>query len=172
MSLASLHLGIEVPEYSVNVPWLVSRRSLYRYIPRVHFRFLPGPDGGWPVLKFTCLGIVGEFVFDFVTHPNRKLTKIQLSVDYTPISTENVVPSQLLSHLGNPRSRNMNIFRWFDDQIVIDCSVGIYFRRPDEPTFYSFSQLVICYSAGSPLHWNHPDVRKHPPFPFPGHFEG
>jgi len=169
MSLESYHPGVVVPEHSVTVPWLVSRRSLYRYIPRKHFRM---SAGNWPVLEFTCVGVTREFAFNFVAHPDSKLVGIQMLVDEIPIPTENAVPTELLRHLGSPRRRDTHIFRWWDDEIVVDCSVALERRQPHEPKVYSFSELNICYSAGLPFHWNHPEVRQYPPFPFPGHFKG
>jgi hypothetical protein len=144
--LKPLHLGIAVPEHSVTVPWLISRRSLYRYIPRKHFCFLLGPN---PLLNFTCLGIAGGFVFDFVSHPNLKLTGITLKVDDTPIATERAVPIQLLNHLGLPRSRDTHIFNWSDDKVGVCCSVAIERRQPDDAKVYSFSNLTIRYCADS-----------------------
>ncbi len=150
MFLEQLHHGILVPEYSLSVPWLVSPRSLYRYIPRKHFRFSPA---GWPLLRFTCLGINAEFGFNFVSHPEGRLVSLQMIVDDSPISTRDGVPTQLLDALGRPNRNETNYFRWFDDQIVVDCCVCVRRRNPEDPFVYEYSKIEICYSASWLGHW-------------------
>ena len=151
MSLTDLHQGIIVPEHSVVVPWLESRRSLYRYIPREHFTF---STGGWPQLRFTCLGIHADFAFNFVTHPERRLVAVDMAVDDSVISTMDGLPTSLVAALGDPTYRHTHDFRWVDEQIVVDCWTCIRRRDPGDPFVYEYSKLSIEFSAGWPNHWN------------------
>jgi hypothetical protein len=154
LALEQLHSGINIPEYSVTIPWLISEASLYRYVPQEHFRISPG---GWPRLTFTCLGLTAEFGFNFVSLPGRELVELQLYVGDSPtlIATVNDWAAQLQTALGEPyRQFEKNNFRWFDDHIVVDCLVTAG-KDSIDGEWHSYGSLKIVYSAGWPGHWNY-----------------
>jgi hypothetical protein len=67
--------GIKIPEYSVEVPWLVSRDELFEIVPKNLFSF--SEAGNWPCLAFTLCGFHGLFGFNFVSDRKDRLTEIQ-----------------------------------------------------------------------------------------------
>lgn len=147
MNLDQFRTGITIPEYSVTIPWLVSRRSLFRYIPKKHFRMVCGGPLGIPAIRFSCMGVTGEFAFDFHSHPDSKLDRIQMMVDDNPISTTATgVPTALLNTIGEPIQCDTHCFCWFDRFTIIDCWVAIARRQPYEPKIYSYSRLDIYHN--------------------------
>jgi hypothetical protein len=151
MYLSQLHQGISIPEHSTVVPWLSTRKSLYQHIPRKHFGYSPN---NWPILRFTCLGIHADFAFNFASHPEGRLVELQMLVDDSVISTINGLPVALSTALGRPTREDTNDFRWYDEQVVVDCWVCVRRHAPYDPFVYEFSRLALEYSAGWPKHWN------------------
>lgn len=149
--LRLLHKGIPIPEYSITIPWYISRDSLFDYIPKKHFSF---SFADWPILTFTLSGMRREFAFNFVTHPDQLLYRIDYN-DHDQNSCRTTYQqfcNQIAESFGSPDMDFDSHTRWFDEQVLIDCMV-----RPHSP-FVAVSpdefQFSISNSSRYPLHWN------------------
>ncbi len=130
-TMASLHDGIPVPEFDVRIPWLISERELFEFIPRAAFNVT---YPGWPQLRFTLLGVNGEFAFNFVTHYRRKLLEVRMRNDDEATFHDTFCESAecLRRRLGDPNSIDMpNSYhlRWDDGRVSVDNHVD----TPDHP---------------------------------------
>lgn len=124
---SALHDGIPVPEFDAFVPWLIHEPDLYRLIPEGAFTV---SVGGWPLLRFTLLGVKAVFGFNFVTDRARRLTEVQV-FDSTPEAMRRrrafrVSSAALRSQLGPPNvvdSPEFDHLRWDDGRVWIDNAI-------------------------------------------------
>lgn len=143
--LKLLHTGIPVPEYSITIPWHISRDSLFEYIPKDRFSF---SFADWPMLTFSLFGVGREFAFNFATHPE----ELFYSIEYTDTDpdTYHVFRNRIEEQFGVPDRDFNRSTHWFDEQIVIDCIVCSSDPfTADAPVEFRFS---ICNSAHWPSH--------------------
>lgn len=150
MPLSQLHDGIDVPEYLVRIPWLITRAELYDFIPRMFFKT---SAGGWPKLRFTLLGVTADFAFNFVSHPeSRLLGVVRSGSDDDPIDELFSQAAPVLrDRLGNPPAVDFPDHHqmWRDDHVWVNHSVSV----PEERHEAKGYRLEMYYHAGKPRDW-------------------
>jgi|GEM_PF-3034841 len=151
MTLASLHDGIDIPEYASRVPWLITQAELLRYVPQEALSISPG---GWPLLQFTCLGVPAAFAFNFVNHPEFKLLGVQFN-EPAPENIERVfrdTSAVLRVRLGDPNAVDQpdcHHLMWRDGRVWVDYSAGV----PESVRAEQRHSLSIWYHSGVPRAW-------------------
>ncbi len=150
-SLVGLHDGIEIPEYSTHIPWLIDKPELCKYVPA---EALAVSDGHWPQLQFTLLGVPATYSFNFVTHPESKLLEVQF---YQP-ALEDIedafrkASDALRECLGPPNEIDRPEYHrllWRDDKVWVDLDAGV----PEDPSVPRIHKLRVVFHAGSPRAW-------------------
>lgn len=146
--LNDFHVGIEIPEHGVLLPWLIPESDLYQAINRDHFSLSPA---GWPLLRFTILGIDATFGFNFVTDPAERLLGVSYSDLDDQLMEERFSRWSLIlaDHLPEPTYTEEKRQLWYDDKVVIDHWISeSYFGMLDR-TAHSHS-LSISFRAAWP----------------------
>ncbi len=167
MTLDCVHDGFDIPEYGVRVRWLVTRGELCdAHLPGV----LSTPDGGWPLLRFTCLGVAAAFRFNFVTHPESRLLGLR-SDDATPEDIDRVFRGNAATprdRLGEPNEGNWPDSRnlmWRDGRVRVHYWAG---ERDGAETGRRHS-LSVSFHAGKPRAWVPPLNYEHDDGKIVGH---
>jgi hypothetical protein len=147
--LNDFHLGIEIPEHGVFLPWLISESELYLAIPRDHFSF---SSGGWPLLRFTALGIDAIFGFNFVTDPSERLLQIMYSEFDDQLMEERFSRWSLIlaNHLPEPTCSDEKSQMWYDDKVVIDHSIRESYDPEDLKYTHDSYALSISFRPAWP----------------------
>jgi hypothetical protein len=151
MTLASLHSGIDVPEYATHIPWLITEAELSERFPAGALCTSPG---GWLQLRFTILGVNAVFGFNFVSHPEGRLLKVQFCAPAGPEVDEVFAANAatLRGELGEPNSVDLpdcHHLRWGDDRVSVDYSAG----QPEDPAAVRTHKLAVFFHAGFPRAW-------------------
>lgn len=122
--------GIPVPEYGLRVPWGITREQLYALIPRRHFR---SRCDCWPRLRFTLYGVRADYLFNFVSRSDGRLSAVGFS-DATPRARAYVrCRTMQRARLGRPNSVDGHRQdTWRRDAGWICHAFSSYWRPPDE----------------------------------------
>jgi hypothetical protein len=147
--LNDFHLGIEIPEHGVFLPWLISESELYHAIPRNHFSFSPA---GWPLLRFTVLGIDATFGFNFVTDPGERLLGISYSDHDEELMEARFARLSLIlaNQLPESTCSDEKSQMWFDDKVVIDHSIREDYDPDDLKYTHDSYSLSISFRPAWP----------------------
>lgn len=152
-TLACLHHGIDIAEYGVFIPWLVTQGELYERLPSA---VVPVSPEWWPRLRFTCLGVTAGFDFNFVAHPERRLVGIRFDepVARGASRTFRNDASIIRARLGPPNTVDQPThMAWRDSSVSVNYSV----RTSERPINTRTRALGIYYHAGVPRAWVPPN---------------
>lgn len=150
MNLTQLHDGIDVPEYAVRVPWLITKPQLRECLPAGALI----ESRGWPQLRFTLLGVNVTFRLNFDWHPESRLLGVQFDApagaDIDTVFAANA--DALRAHLGEPNAVDHPDFHhlmWRDHRVSVDYSAGV----PEQANRARNHRLSVSFHAGKPRAW-------------------
>jgi hypothetical protein len=150
VNLTQLHDGIEVPEYATRVPWLVTKPQLREYLPAGAL----SESRGWPLLRFTLLGVNATFGFNFIWHPESRLLAVGFDAptgaDIDAVFAANA--TALRSRLGEPNTVNhpdSHHLMWRDERVWVNYSAGV----PEQANRVRNHRLSVNFHAGMPRAW-------------------
>lgn len=158
MALNQLHTGIDIPEYATRVPWLITESQLGDYLPVGQLAASPA---GWPMLRFTLLGVTDTFGFNFVSHPERRLIGVAFQHpagdDIAAVFSSNA--AVLRDRLGDPNHHDRPDFHylmWRDRRVWVEYQAGV----PELAGAEREHRLSVYYHAGTPQTWIPPGERS------------
>ncbi|MDG4596692.1 MAG: hypothetical protein P9F75_13565 [Candidatus Contendobacter sp.] len=116
-----------MPELGAFVPWLIREPDLYPLIPEGAFTI---SVGGWPMLRFTLLGVTAVWGFNFVTDQDGRFTEVQVHNNAPEALRKRrsfrCSSAALRGHLGPPNVVDMPEFdhlRWDNGRVWVDNSI-------------------------------------------------
>lgn len=123
MALERLHSGLEIPEFSVRIPWLITEAELFEQIPETAFT---RSIACWPMLRCTVLGFDTVWGFNFVTHPDDLFIGIRYDSEDIETADDSFAAARagMLAGLGEPnRFNNPDHQRWEDEWCCVNNAV-------------------------------------------------
>lgn len=150
-SWSQLRQGICLPEYGVNVPWLITQEDLESLVPADAITFSEG--GEWPQIEFTLLGFHARLDFNFVSDPSGRLDEVQF-MSYHPRKLKRSFrrsATLLLQRLGRPNVVDHSHGQqfWRRDGLVIQNHIS-RFGRGDNCKWSTAHFLSIRTDHGTP----------------------